>query len=89
MRNVGVREISRKTGFSPATVSNALNRKRGVNKETAAIILRAARELGYDRSNHITHINFVQARKTERFSTKAPSTWVSSRASSVRRASTT
>ena len=64
MRNVGVREISRKTGFSPATVSNALNRKRGVNKETAAIILRAARELGYDRSNHITHINFVQARKT-------------------------
>ena len=64
MRNVGVREISRKTGFSPATVSNALNRKRGVNKETAAIIFRAARELGYDRSNRITHINFVQARKT-------------------------
>lgn len=64
MRNVGVREISRKTGFSPATVSNALNRKRGVNKETAAAIFRAARELGYDRSNHITHVNFVQARKT-------------------------
>ena len=64
MRNVGVREISRKTGFSPATVSNALNHKRGVNKETAAIIFRAAQELGYGRTNRITHINFVQARKT-------------------------
>ena len=64
MRNVGVREISRKTGFSPATVSNALNRKRGVNKETAAIIFRAAQELGYGQTNRITHINFVQARKT-------------------------
>lgn len=64
MRNVGVREISRKTGFSPATVSNALNHKRGVNKDTAAIIMRAAQELGYDRTNRITHVNFVLARKT-------------------------
>ena len=63
MRNVGVREISRKTGFSPATVSNALNHKRGVNKETAAIILRAAHELGYDRPSRVTHVNFVLARK--------------------------
>ena len=30
-----VRKISEITGFSPATVSNALNGKRGVNKETA------------------------------------------------------
>ena len=64
MRNVGVREISRKTGFSPATVSNALNHKRGVNKNTAAIIMQAARELGYDRPSRVTHVNFVLARKT-------------------------
>ena len=64
MRNVGVREISRKTGFSPATVSNALNHKRGVNKDTAALIMRAAHELGYDRPSRVTHVNFVLARKT-------------------------
>ena len=64
MRNVGVREISRKTGFSPATVSNALNHKRGVNKDTAALIMRAAHELGYDRPSRVTHVNFILARKT-------------------------
>ncbi|WP_322168920.1 LacI family DNA-binding transcriptional regulator [Acutalibacter caecimuris] len=42
-----VRSISEMTGFSPATVSNALNNKRGVSRETAEKILRAAREAGY------------------------------------------
>ena len=64
MRHPGVREISRKTGFSPATVSNALNHKRGVNKDTAALILRVARELGYERLDRIENVNFVLARKT-------------------------
>lgn len=64
MRNVGVREISRRTGFSPATVSNALNNKRGVNKDTAETIRRMAKELGYERSEHLDHIRFVLARKT-------------------------
>ncbi|MDO4848884.1 MAG: LacI family DNA-binding transcriptional regulator [Coriobacteriia bacterium] len=64
MRNVGVREISRRTGFSPATVSNALNNKRGVNKDTAETIRRMAKELGYERSEQLDHIRFVLARKT-------------------------
>lgn len=64
MKNLGVREISRQTGFSPATVSNALNHKRGVNTATAESILRVARELGYTRQGHISNINFVMARKT-------------------------
>ena len=64
MRHRGVREISRKTGFSPATVSNALNHRRGVNKQTAETILRVARELGYDRADRIASVNFVLARKT-------------------------
>ena len=64
MKNVGVREISRQTGFSPATVSNALNHKRGVNTVTAEAILRTARDLGYTRQGHISNINFVMARKT-------------------------
>ena len=44
---VSIRKISEITGFSPATVSNALNHKRGVNKETAEQILKTAEELGY------------------------------------------
>lgn len=64
MRNVGVREISRRTGFSPATVSNALNNKRGVNKQTAETIRRMAKELGYERSDRLDHIRFVLARKS-------------------------
>lgn len=63
---IGVRDISRKTGFSPATVSNALNRKRGVSKETASIIIKAARELGYQRQGRLDRIQFVIARKSGR-----------------------
>lgn len=61
---VGVRDISRKTGYSPATVSNALNRKRGVSKETAETILQAAQELGYQRPSRIDRIQFIVARKS-------------------------
>lgn len=61
---VGVRDISRKTGFSPATVSNALNRKRGVSKQTAEIILKAAQELGYQRPTRLDRIQFIVARKS-------------------------
>ena len=32
---VSIRDLSRMTGYSPATISNALNHKKGVNKETA------------------------------------------------------
>lgn len=42
MAKASVREISRITGFSPATVSNALNRKRSVSEETAKVILECA-----------------------------------------------
>ena len=43
---VSVRKISEITGFSPATVSNALNYKKGVNAETSAKILKWRRILG-------------------------------------------
>ena len=46
MAKVSVREISRVTGFSPATVSNALNGKRSVSEETARIIREAAQNMG-------------------------------------------
>ena len=56
---VSIKKISEITGFSPATISNALNNKRGVNKETAAEILRVAKELGYISENRITKIRLV------------------------------
>lgn len=56
---VSIKLISEATGFSPATVSNALNNKRGVNKETAAEVFRAAKEMGYIPENRITKIKFV------------------------------
>ena len=58
-----IKLISEKTGFSPATVSNALNHKKGVNKDTADKILETARELGYFRDNGISKIKFVMYRR--------------------------
>lgn len=58
-----IRDISKITGFSPATVSNALNYKKGVNKETAAEIFRVARETGYISENAIRKIKLVIFRK--------------------------
>lgn len=56
---VNIKDISEKTGFSPATVSNALNHKRGVNKDTAAEILKTAKEMGYVMESGITKIKLV------------------------------
>ena len=60
---VSIRDISKITGFSPATVSNALNYKKGVNKETAAEVFRVARETGYINENSIMKIKLVMFRK--------------------------
>lgn len=56
---VSVKKISEMTGFSPATVSNALNKKKGVNKDTSAKIFRIAKELGYIPEDKITKVKFV------------------------------
>ena len=60
---ISIRKISEITGFSPATVSNALNHKRGVNKETAEQILKTAEELGYHTGERIKRIRFVIFRR--------------------------
>ncbi len=54
-----IRKISEVTGFSPATVSNALNHKRGVNAETAAAIFKVADEMEYSSSGKVKKLNFV------------------------------
>lgn len=66
MKKASVREISRRTGFSPATVSNALNHKRGVSEETANTIMAMAQELGYQRPGTVDKIRFVLARSSGR-----------------------
>jgi len=60
---VNIRVISQKTGFSPATVSNALNGKKGVSKETISKIVKTAEELGYEPSTSASKIKFVIYRK--------------------------
>ena len=61
---VSIKQISEITGFSPATVSNALNYKRGVNAETSARIFKAARDLGYYDDSRISKVKFVMFKKT-------------------------
>lgn len=61
---VSIKQISEITGFSPATVCNALNYKRGVNEETAAVIRKTAQELGYMDSSRISRVKFVMFKRT-------------------------
>lgn len=56
---VNMKQISEITGVSTATVSNALNYKRGVNANTAAKVLKVAYELGYFEESRITKVKFV------------------------------
>ena len=60
-----VKRISEITGFSQATVSNALNNKRGVNRETADQIFKVADELGYSTfTKSVKSIKFVVIRRS-------------------------
>lgn len=69
---VSVKKISEITGFSQATVSNALNRKKGVNQKTAEIILEEAQKLGYFSDNHITRVKFVLYKQSGRIVEDTP-----------------
>lgn len=55
----GVKQISEITGFSPATVSNALNQKKGVSRKASDEVFRVAKELGYFNTNTINKIRLV------------------------------
>lgn len=60
---LGIKQISDITGFSVATVSNALNKKRGVNKKTSEEIFRVAYEIGYIDNSSISKIRLVIYKK--------------------------
>lgn len=59
---VNIKKISELSGYSMATVSNALNEKRGVSRETAEQILKIARECGYIKEEKISRIKLVTYR---------------------------
>lgn len=59
----GIKQISEITGFSAATVSNALNQKKGVNQKTADDIVRVAKEIGYLTTEEITKIKLLIYKK--------------------------
>ena len=56
---INIKKLSELTGFSQATVSNALNNKKGVNKETAEKIRKVARETGYLTDLRISNVKLV------------------------------
>lgn len=60
---VNIKKISELSGFSPATVSNVLNRKKGVNKDTVEKIMRIAKEAGYLCERKIESIRLVVYKK--------------------------
>jgi len=57
-----IKQLSAITGYSSATISNALNRKSNVNQETAIKIWQAAREAGYNSQLHINSIRLTVCR---------------------------
>ncbi|MCC8022626.1 MAG: LacI family DNA-binding transcriptional regulator [Clostridiales bacterium] len=59
-----MKQISEMTGFSPATVSNALNHKYGVKKSTIETVFAAAEKIGYTTAARVTKIRFLSFRKT-------------------------
>lgn len=60
---IGIKDIAKKTGYSPATISNALNHKKGVNHETASEIFQVAKELGYISESRIMKVKLVIFKK--------------------------
>lgn len=54
-----IKKISEITGFSPATISKALNHKKGINKETSEIIFKTAEEIGYHTCSSINAIHII------------------------------
>lgn len=60
---VGIKKISELSGFSLATVSNVLNHKKGVNQQTADLILKIAHEIGYLKENCVKTIKLVIYKK--------------------------
>ena len=69
---INIKTISELSGFSIATVSNALNGKKGVNAETARKILSIAREYGYASERKLDSITLVAYRDSGKVLSNSP-----------------
>lgn len=69
---IGIRQISEKTGFSLATISNALNHKKGVNAQTVETVFQVAKELGYIGEEKVSKIKFVFYKKNGKILDNTP-----------------
>lgn len=69
---VNIKTISEITGYSQSTISNVLNNKKGTNKNTAAEILRVAREIGYLNVSKIDSVKLVIYKKSGKVLTETP-----------------
>ncbi|NLI59838.1 MAG: LacI family transcriptional regulator [Clostridiales bacterium] len=60
-----IKDIAEIANVSPATVSNALNNKKGVSADVKQLVFRIARELGYVKDNYINKkaIRFIIFKK--------------------------
>lgn len=67
-----IKRISELTGFSPATVSNALNHKHGVNRQTMEKVLQTAEEIGYSIKPRVSKIKFVIYKKNGQIINDSP-----------------
>lgn len=67
-----IKKISEMTGYSMATVSNALTGNRGVSQEAENIILAAARKIGYLENNKISSVRYVILNKQKHIVDSVP-----------------
>ena len=72
MGRVSIRDIAAATGYSPATVSNVLNKKGNVGAKASSIILDAVQRMGYHRANQLERVIFAVARVTGRIVDESP-----------------
>lgn len=72
MGRVSIRDVAAATGYSPATVSNVINRKGNVGAKATGIILDAIQRMGYHRANQLERVIFAVARVNGRIVDESP-----------------
>lgn len=69
---VNIKTISEMTGFSQATVSNVLNNKKGIKRETMETVMKTAKEIGYLNTPKLENIRLVMYEKSGEVLTETP-----------------
>jgi len=67
-KEIGIKVIAEKTGFSMSTVSRALNRCSNISAETTIAVLHAAREIGYQISTRRKTVAIILPERSKKLS---------------------